>query len=165
MSAPASRRERYLHWLFETSLLVKAIFALSEILAGIGAIVFTPGFISGLVATVTRAELVEDPHDLIANYLVRWSHSLSVTTQHFLALYLASHGIVKLWLILGLMRERLWYYPVALVVFGLFICYQLYRYGDTHSSWLLVITAMDLVVIALTLHEYRYLRGLRSQIP
>ena len=76
----------------------------------------------------------------------------------FAAVYLLGHGVIKLWLIIGLLREKLWYYPTALVVFGLFIVYQLYRYSFTHSIWLLLITIVDLVVIGLTWHEYRYLR-------
>jgi uncharacterized membrane protein len=44
------------------------------------------------------------------------------------------------------------------VVFALFIGYQIYRYTFTHSILLLLITAVDLVVIAFTWHEYKYLR-------
>ena len=63
-----------------------------------------------------------------------------------------------LWLIAGLLRERLWYYPIALAAFALFVLYQLYRFDMTGSLWLLVVTAVDVVVIALTWHEFRYLR-------
>jgi hypothetical protein len=71
-----------------------------------------------------------------------------------------SHGVVKLWLIIGLLRQKLWYYPLAAAVFGLFIVYQ---YSFTNSLWLLVLSAVDVAVIALTWHEYRYLRsGLSS---
>ena len=65
-----------------------------------------------------------------------------------------SHGVVKLWLIIGLLRQKLWYYPLAAAVFGLFIVYQ---YSFTNSLWLLVLSAVDVAVIALTWHEYRYL--------
>lgn len=94
----------------------------------------------------------------MANYFLHAAQSLSVSTQHFAALYLVSHGAIKLWLIIGLLRKRLWYYPTALVVFGFFITYQLYRFSFTHSPSLLFITAVDVVVIVLTWHEYRYLR-------
>ena len=156
-------QEKYLHRFFEISLLLKAMFAGGEILAAIGVYLITPGFLSQLTGAITRAELAEDPHDFIANYLVQWAQHLSANTEWFMALYLLSHGVIKLWLIVGLMRERLWYYPVALIVFGLFIVYQLYRFSFTHSAWLLLITAVDVVVVGLTWHEYRYLRRLRVQ--
>jgi uncharacterized membrane protein len=157
--------EKFLHRFFEISLLLKAIFAIGEIFAALGAYLVTPGLLSRLTTVITRAELAEDPQDLIANYLVHWAQHLSVSTQHFVALYLLSHGVVKLWLIIGLLRQRIWYYPVALIVFGLFILYQLYRFSFTHSLWLLLITIGDVVVIGLTWHEHRYLRGLTTDTP
>jgi uncharacterized membrane protein len=157
------KQEKYLHRFFEISLVLKAIFAGGEMLAALGAFFVTPSFLSRLIAAITRAELTEDPRDLAANYLVHLAQHLSVSTQRFMALYLLSHGAIKLWLIVGLLRERLWYYPVALTVFGLFIIYQLYRFNFTHSSWLVLITVVDIVVVGLTWHEYAYLRRRRAQ--
>ena len=77
-----------------------------------------------------------------------------------MAAYLFSHGGIKLWLIVGLLREKLWYYPVAIAVFDLFAGYQLYRFAFSHSVWWLLITAVDGIVIGLTCYEYRYLRRL-----
>ena len=50
------------------------------------------------------------------------------------------------------------------VVFGLFIVYQLYRFTFTHSMWLVLVTAIDVIVIALTWHEYKYLRSLLHRL-
>ena len=82
-----------------------------------------------------------------------------MSTRNFTAVYLLSHGVIKLGLIIGLLRERLGSYPVATAIFGLFIVYQLFRFSLTHSLWLVVITAVDVLVIGLTWHEYRYLRA------
>jgi uncharacterized membrane protein len=150
--------EKTIHLIFEVSLWLKGLFALSEIGGGIAAYFVSQQFLLNVVLWVTRDEFAEDPRDLIANYLLHSVQHLSLGTQHFAALYLLGHGVIKLWLIIGLLREKLWYYPVAMVVFGLFIVYQLYRFSFTHSFWLLFVTAVDVVVIALTWHEYRYLR-------
>ena len=88
---------------------------------------------------------------------------LSLGAQHFAAIYLVSHGAIKLWLIIGLLREKLWYYPTAMVIFALFIVYQFYHFSFTHSVFLLFITVVDFVVIILTWHEYGYLRRHRLQ--
>lgn len=154
--------ERYIHLAFRISLWFKALFALTEILGGITAFFVTKAVLVQAANMITQGELQEDPHDLVANYLLHSVKHLSLATQHFFGLYLLGHGVVKLWLIVGLLRTRLWYYPTALVVFGLFIVYQLYRFGDTHSLWLLFVTAVDVIVIALTWHEYRFLRELVS---
>lgn len=159
MTTAAERREQRLHRFFEITLLLKAVFAAGEIVAAIGVYIIPLHVIADVVGAVTHAELAAHPHDLVAAHLADWARNLSVGTQHFVAFYLLSHGAVKLWVIIGLMRERLWYYPVALVVFTIFVIYQLHRYTVTHSVSLLVITVIDLVVIGLTWHEYRYLRS------
>ncbi|TAL77029.1 MAG: DUF2127 domain-containing protein [Beijerinckiaceae bacterium] len=153
--------EKTIRLVFVASLWLKGAFALTEILGGIAAYFVTQKFLVGVASAVTQGELTEDPHDLVANYLLHSAQSLSVSAQHFAAAYLFGHGLIKLWLIAGLLRRRLWYYPTAMIVFGLFIAYQLYRFYFTHSFWLVVVTAVDVVVIALTWHEYRYLEGLR----
>lgn len=108
---------------------------------------------------VTNNELADAPHDLLAGFLVHTVQHLSIGTQRFAAAYLLGHGTIKLWLIAGLLRERLWYFPAAITIFGLFIAYQVYRYTFTHAIWLLLITGLDLVVVALTWNEYRVLRA------
>lgn len=157
--------EKYLYLAFEVSLVLKAVFAAAETLAGIGAYFVTQQLLFRLVERITREELLEDPRDFIANYLFQSAQHFSVSTRNFTAVYLLSHGVIKLWLIIGLLRQKLWYYPVAIAIFGLFIVYQLYRFSLTHSLWLLVITAVDVLVIGLTWHEYRYLRARASPQP
>jgi len=154
--------EKKLHLVFEVSLWFKAVFALSEIVAGVVAYLVPQRLFLTFVLWVTREEFAEDPHDLVANLLLHTVQHLSVGTQEFAAIYLLAHGVIKLWLIIGLLRERLWYYPVSMAVFGLFIVYQLYRLTFTHSIWLLLITALDVVILALTWHEYRFLKNARK---
>lgn len=150
--------DRNLHIAFYISLMLKGLFALSEIAAGVGAFFLTRRLLVSVVQTIVQGELGEDPRDFIANYLLHSAQHFSIGAQHFTGLYLLSHGVVKLWLVAGLLREKLWYYPTAIAVFSAFIAYQLYRFTFTHSAWLLLITLVDAVVIALSWHEYEYLR-------
>ena len=138
--------------------MLKGVFALFEIVGGVLAYFVPKQFVLNIVRVMTQQELAEDLRDLIANYLLHAGQHLSVGARHFAAIYLVSHGAVKLWLIVGLLRERLWYYPTAMIIFGMFIGYQLYRFSFTHSAFLLFLTVVDLVVIVLTWHEYGYLR-------
>jgi uncharacterized membrane protein len=114
-------REEKIHLAFEISLLLKGLFAIGQIIGGIVAFFVSREFLLKAVSVLTEEELAEDPHDLVANYLLHSAQSLTIGTQIFVGLYLLSHGGIKLWLIIGLLREKLWYYPTAIVVFGLFI--------------------------------------------
>jgi uncharacterized membrane protein len=147
---------------FRVGLLIKGVFALFEIAGGALAYFITQEFLVSVITAITQDELVEDPNDFVANHLLHLAQQFSIGTQYFTAVYLLSHGVLKLFLIAGLLRERLWYYPLAIIVFTLFIVYQLYRFSFTHSVWLLVITILDMVVIWLTLREYKYLRRDRA---
>lgn len=152
--------EGNIHLVFDVSLWLKAVFALGEIISGVATYFVSKELLMQVVMWATRGEFAEDPHDRIATYLLHTAQTFSVGTREFAAVYLLAHGVVKLWLIVGLLREKLWYYPTAIVVFGSFIFYQLYRYTFTHSILLIFITILDLIVIGLTWHEWRYLHRL-----
>ncbi|MBI3545453.1 MAG: DUF2127 domain-containing protein [Gammaproteobacteria bacterium] len=155
-------KEKNLHLAFEITLILKGIFALLEILGGLLAYFITQQFLLGLVVIITQEELTEDPRDFVARYLLQSAQHFSISSQHFTSLYLLSHGVIKILLVAGLLREKLWFYPLAIAVFLFFILYQLFRFSVTHSPWLLAITLLDIIVIWLTWHEYRYLRRHRS---
>lgn len=154
--------EKYLHLAFEITLILKGIFALLEILAGTVAYFITQDFLLRFVVAITQDELTEDPRDFVAHYLLQTAQDFSISSQHFTSLYLLSHGIIKIFLVVGLLRGKFWFYPLAMIVFALFILYQFFRFSVTHSLWLLVVTLLDIIVILLTWREYRYLRQHRS---
>ena len=150
--------EKTFRLLFRISLLLKGAFSLLEIVGGILAYYVSQQYLVHLVTTITQEELTEDPRDFVAHFLIQSAQQLSVSAQHFAAFYLLSHGVIKTGLIVGLLREKLWYYPVSMLVFGIFVVYQLFRFQVTHSPWLMAITILDIAVIAMTWHEYQFLR-------
>src|SRR5262249_54720823 len=87
----------------------------------------------------------------------------SASTQVFAAIYLLSHGVIKVVLVASLFRELLWAYPAAIVVFTLFIAYQLYRYALEPSTSMIVLSILDVMVIVLTWLEYRRLQRVHGQ--
>lgn len=150
--------ERNIHRVFDISLWIKGVFAFGEILSGIATFFVTKELIVHAVELITQAEFAEDLHDRIATILLQVAENYSVGARNFAAIYLLAHGVIKLWLIIGLLRRKLWFYPAAIIVFTLFIVYQLYRFTYTHSALLLLITVLDVIVIVLTWHEWKYLR-------
>jgi uncharacterized membrane protein len=161
---PATFDEKTFRRLFRVSLFLKTAFSLSEIVGGVLAYFISQQYLLHLVTTFTQEELTEDPRDFVAHFLIQSAQQMSVSARHFAAFYLLSHGIIKTFLIVGLLREKLWYYPLSMLVFGAFVAYQLFRFQVTHSLWLMAITILDIVVIAMTWHEYRFLRQ-RIRMP
>lgn len=147
--------DRLVHRLFVVGVVLKGIDGVLETAGGILLWVASPLQVLYVVRLLTQHELSEDPHDLVANMLLRAVHHFSGDVKLFGALYLLAHGVVKIGLVAALLRNRLWAYPGAIAVFVAFLGYQLYRYANTHSAWLLVLSVLDVFVIALTWAEYR----------
>jgi uncharacterized membrane protein len=156
------RRDRLIHLFFDISVISKGVDGALEIVGGAVLLFTSPVTIHGLVRVLTQHELSEDPHDRIATYLLNSTQHLSDGARIFAATYLLWHGVVKVALVSALLLKRRWAYPAAITAFSLFLAYQLYRYSHTHSPELLVLSVVDVFVIAVTWLEYRRLRTLHA---
>ncbi len=146
--------ERRLHRLFAVSLFAKGVFATTELLSGIAIWLVSADWVLSAVRWLTRHEVMEDPGDRVANWLLRFAQGYSVSTQHFWAIYLVGHGVVKLAIVAALAYRALWAYPASIVALVAFILYQLERYSVTHAPFLIALSLFDLMVIWLVWHEY-----------
>jgi uncharacterized membrane protein len=86
---------------------------------------------------------------------VSYAQSFTVSTSLFLALYLLSHGIIKIILVVALLQQKLWAYPWLIVFLSIFIVYQIYRLVLSMSLGLLALTLFDIFIVGLTVIEYR----------
>jgi len=150
--------ERRIHQIFEISILLKGAHALIECIGGVALYLASTDMIVTLVNILTQEELIEDPNDFVATHLLAFAQNFSVGSKEFYAFYLLSHGLIKVILVVGLLKNRLWAYPASLVALGLFIFYQSYRFFYTHSIGLVLLTIFDLFVMALIWHEYNLVR-------
>jgi len=145
---------RVIHRAFEVGVGLKGLDGVLEIIGGLLLLAISPTHLTTLVRQLTQHELSEDPHDLVAGYLLTLSKGLTAREQLFGAAYLLAHGVVKLALVAALLKRRLWAYPAAMGIFGLFAAYQVYRYTLTYSWYLIPLTMLDAGVIWLTWLEY-----------
>ena len=150
--------EQRIHKVFKISVLLKGAHALIEIVGGIALYLVSTATIHEWVNFLTQDELHEDPNDFIASKFLDFAQNFSISSKAFFAFYLLSHGAIKLLLVAGLLREKLWSYPASLAALTLFILYQLYRYSYTQSFGLIVLTIFDVFVIVLIWHEYKLVR-------
>ena len=150
--------EKRIHQFFIISVLLKGAHAVIECLGGILLAIVSTETIAWFVNAITQEELVEDPRDFVANQLRAYAQHFSVDSKDFYAFYLLTHKVVKVFLVWGLLTNKLWAYPTSLAVLGLFILYQIYSYYYTHSLGLIALTILDLIVIWLIWHEYRLMR-------
>jgi uncharacterized membrane protein len=147
--------ERTLRRLFDFGVIIKGIDGALEVAGGTLFVMVNPQTLSTIILSLTAHEISEDPSDLIANLLRHSLGDLSSNTTVFAGVYLLGHGLAKVFLVVSLLRGKLWAYPAALWFLGAFVLYQLYRIVLTPSLGLAALTVFDVVVMALTWHEYQ----------
>lgn len=153
---------RWLHDLFEASLLLKALLAAAEAAAGLSLFALPNGHVSALAGWLARYEITHDRHEWPLVALERGLAGFSIESQHFYAWYLTSHGLLKLVMVALLVRKVSWAYPASMVVLAGFVAYQVHQWLLTGSMPLLVLTAFDVLVFALVWREYRGIRAARA---
>ena len=151
-------KEKSVFRIFEIGLFLKGLNGLIEIIGGILILVLDKKEIVYFIFKLTQNELSDDPRDFIANFIVNAVGNFASSPQLIFTIYLLIHGAIKLFLIIGLFRNKIWAYPTSIVIFSLFIIYQFYGYYFSHSLELLIWTLLDVIIVILTIHEYKVRR-------
>ncbi len=155
-------REKNIHRFFEIGVLLKGANAVLELVLGGLLLFFNVG---DIIQALAANELVDDPNDFIATHVYGFASHFSPQAEFYSALYLLSHGIIKVFLVIGLLRNKLWAYPASLAVLALFVAYQSIKFLGTYSIPLALLTVFDLGLMWLVWEEYRRImrhNGLKS---
>jgi uncharacterized membrane protein len=143
---------------FVASVALKGVNALIESILGVVLHFVSSDAIVAWAKSLTLHELTVNPNDFIASHLLSLAENFAMNSKQFYAVYLFSHGLIKVFLVIGLLRGKMWAYPVSLVVLGLFVVYQMYRFSHTFSLGLVALSVFDAFVMVLIWHEYRLAR-------
>ena len=146
-----AKKEIYIHYFFKFWVILKGLNGVLEIFAGISLLFF--GKITAIVTALIQGELVEDPNDFFANFFKNLLPTISHNAVLWGAFYLLAHGVIKIFLAVSLLRNKLWAYPASMIFLGLFIVYEFYKFASTGSIGFAALTIFDIVLLALVLHE------------
>lgn len=141
---------------FRATILIKGIYSIFQLIAGIVLLIVTSNEISSLVADIFKHELIHDPQDLIANFLINLANSVSYQVKTFIALYLIINSLIKIIILSYLWMKKLNAYPISIAVFILFIIYEIYSYVMHPSIIIIILIILDIIVIILTYLEYKH---------
>jgi uncharacterized membrane protein len=149
---------------FEIGIILKGLDGMLEVVGGLLLLAVSPATINQVARFLTQHELSGDPHDWLATHLLRYAGELTGGATLFAAVYLLSHGVVKIFLVAALLRNQIWAYPWMIVFLVVFIVYQVYRMTFAFSIGLLGLTIFDLAVVWLTFREYQKQREIRRAV-
>lgn len=156
---PLFRPQTLLDKSYEIGIIIKGIDGTLEIIGGILVLALSPHAIRGITQFLTQRELSEDPHSFIAAHILKAGEHLAQGHNLFAAAFLLTHGLVKVVLVTCLLLNKLWAYPWALGVLGLFLIYQIYLLVSRPTFGMWFLTILDIVIIWLIWREWQKVRG------
>jgi uncharacterized membrane protein len=149
------QRKSILHQSFEVGISLKGLGAVFEIACGLLLWFVKPTQMNEIVRRLGENLLADAPHHPFAVQVLHASHRIADNGTRFASLYLLAHGVVKLALVICLMLNKIWAYPLTIAVFTAFMVYQVHRFTHTHSWALIWLTIFDAVIVYLTWREYQ----------
>lgn len=144
---------------FSVGITIKGIDGLIELITAVALIFIRPQMLHDLVDFTLHDELVKDPHDFVANFILNSSQHFTDGTRIFLIAYLLIHAAVKLVAVIGIWRNQLWAYPFSLIALGILTLYQVYDIIFVKPSiWMILLTIFDIFILWLIWREYGKIR-------
>ena len=144
---------------YEIGIIIKGIDGTLELIGGVLVLALSPQAINSTTRFLTQNSLQEDPHNFIAVHIAHAGHSLASGHNIFAALFLLTHGLVKVVLVTCLLLNKLWAYPWALGALGLFLVYQAYQLITAPTLGMSLLTVLDIAIIGLIYREWQKVRA------
>lgn len=148
-----------LHRTFVLSIGAKGIFGLVELIGALLSFLISPAQIHAFAVWATAKELQEDPNAVVAQFILHLGTSVNIHETHYVAIYLALHGLVKVILVWAVLREKHWAYPWMMIALLAFIVTQIVQLFGGFSLGLFLLTAFDIFILWLTFKEWRLHRS------
>lgn len=144
--------------IFRGGIILKAIHGMLDFLAGLMLCFVSPAAIHHFAVFVTQQELLEDPHDWLANLFLHSTQHLGTGARVFLVTYLWINAAVKLIMAIGILKNQLWAYPFSLVLLGAMTSYELYLFAIKSKVWMVFLVIIDACILWLIWREYGKMR-------
>ncbi len=152
---PVVREHDLTHKLFLVTLIAKGVIGLGQLSVSASLALGLFDRMPALLQRLASGELAEDPTDFVAGRVLAMLDGLPTAHSDFYAIYFAAHGLLHVAVVAMLLKGWLWAYPTGIVMLVAFIAYQMSEWMAVGGPMLLVLSAVDVLVIALTVIEWR----------
>jgi len=145
--------------LYEIGILIKGIDGLLELVGGILLLALSSRTILHVTHWLVDAELTENPHSFIGKHVLHAGMQLAHGHTLFAALFLLTHGAVKVGLVVCLLLNKPWAYPVGLGVLGVLLAYQIYQLITAPSFGMALLSVLDVIIMWLIWREWQQVKA------
>lgn len=147
-------------WIFLLGVLFKGIDGLVEVLVGLPLLFVSAAQVSRWAGRLTADELAEDPDSFVANLILHGSARLEGQSLLIGGVNLLVHGLVKLGIVVTLIRGTRRAYPWAIGALTVLLLVQLSDLAVRFSWGVVFLTVLDVLVLWMTVTEWRHSRTL-----
>jgi uncharacterized membrane protein len=152
----------HLHAYFNAGIWIKGIDSIGEITIGL-LLYFDPQLITRFIFALFGDELTESPRDGLLYFFFHNWNGFSGGSQYLFAFLFLGHGLTKIFLVTGLVKNKIWVYPIAAFAFFFFAVYQIYEITSSPNLLLGIYSLLDILFVGLIINEYCYkLRALKN---
>ena len=153
------KKEKLWHELFKVGVYIKGIIGAFELASGFLVIFISAERIGRILANLANRNLPLNLEDFFVYFSHQYVANPHPELKIFAGLYIISRGVINMFLVWGLIKERHEAYLFAIGVMGSFWLYQVYRLVLHPSLLLGFLTAFDVLLIILIWHEYKKLKA------
>lgn len=147
---------------FQVSITLKGLDGLLEIASAFLFLSDNPVRVNSMINALTFHLLSPSQLSYLSFHLLHASQAIAGRAPYFIFLFLLSHGVAKVGLVTALWFNRMWAYPMMILLLVAFIAYQVYVMIYNPTIFMALLTLFDVFVIWLTKEEYAKQRVLKS---
>jgi uncharacterized membrane protein len=150
-----AKRPALLHIAYLIAIVIKGFDGLVETVAGLLIAIYGSSQVYEFAVWLTAPEIARHPESHAVRAIRHGAYGLAHSSHRFAIVYLLAHGILKLGLVINLLIEHLWIFPVSITVLLGFIAFMAAKLAAHWSPWLCAFAMFDLLTVALIANEWR----------
>lgn len=152
------QEEKQIYQLFKWSILIKGAISVAEVIVGT-LVMFTPvSIITNITDYVIKNFFGGKTEGFLVSEIISNAEALVNIGTVLIGVYLIGRGGIKLALIIGLLRNKIWAYPWSLVVIGVLVLFQVFELVKTLHLGIIFVTVFDLIVMYLIWREWNIVK-------
>ncbi len=147
------------HRIFVVTLIAKGVLGAIQLSTAAAIYLGLAAKLPAFTQWLFKAELAENPNDFLATHIISMVGIAPASDLTFYTIYFSAHGALHIAVVMALLYGASWAHHAAIVVLWAFVAYQMFEWATVGGTALLVLTAIDLIVIYITMREYRVNRS------
>jgi uncharacterized membrane protein len=158
MEIETKQEEKQIYQLFKWSILIKGAISVAEVIVGTLVMFIPVSVIMWMANYIVENIFAGNTENFFAAEIISNAEALAGIGTLIIGAYLIARGGIKLGLIIGLLKNKLWAYPWSLIVIGLLVVFQVFELIKTLHLGIIFVTIFDLVVMYLIWREWNIVK-------